>query len=127
MRLRRLAELGIGTKEDKGSREWFAKLNTMGFNYKPRTFWKDGECGYEADGYDETLHIWYEYDTPYHRTPKQRQKDNIRQNNIIQYFKDIGKPLRHFIRAHADENGKVLCETYINKLQTNNEISMSFI
>jgi hypothetical protein len=114
LRLKRLVELGIPVNEDRGAKEWFTKLNAQGFNYHPRVFLKETECGYVADGYDENLHIWYEYDTPYHRKLSQKQKDLVRQQNIIRHFKGVGHPLRHFIRAHADESGKVLCETYIN-------------
>jgi hypothetical protein len=110
--LNRLRDAGIGVYEDKGAREWFDKLNEKEFNYKPKRFF---DLGYDADGYDEKLHIWYEYDTPYHFTVHQKKKDLVRQENIINHFKSIGKPLRYFIRAQVNDENKVLCETYINK------------
>ncbi len=111
-KLKRLEELGIVPTEDKGAKEWFQKLNAKGFHYEPTVFM---DIGYRADGYDKERHIWYEYDTPYHLGIRAKKKDIVRQNNIINHFKNIGNPLRHFIRAQVNDEGKVLCETYINK------------
>jgi TusA-related sulfurtransferase len=110
IKLQRVANLGISTKEDKGAKEYFDKLNAQGFNYKPKRFW---DLGYDADGYDKEKHIWYEYDTPYHNHPHMKKKDLIRQTNIIEHFNSIGNPLKHFIRASADENGNVLSVTKV--------------
>ena len=65
------------------------------------------EIGYDADGYDEKLNSWSEYDTQYHKIPNRQNKDIIRQNNIIKYFESINKPLKQFIRVDATENDKI--------------------
>jgi hypothetical protein len=94
--LKRLKKLGIGTKVDEGSREWFKKYNKENnTNYRPRRFL---DVGYDADGYDEKLHSWIEYDSLYHRYTSQQKEDLIRQNNIIEYYKSIGRPLNKFLR-----------------------------
>ena len=108
-----LKKLGIPGCFDQGSKEWFKHLNDIGFSYKEGWYCK--ELGYFADGYDKINHIWYEFDTPSHRFPYIKNKDIIRQNNIINHFQSTGNPLKHFIRAFADNDGKVLYETYIHK------------
>lgn len=104
-KLKKVEVLGIPTKEDIGSREFFKMINAGGFNLKPKRFWN---IGYDADGYDEEKHIWVEFDTPYHKAPYQQKKDLIRQQNIIKYFEEIGNPIKEFIRIKADECGNVL-------------------
>ena len=104
-KLRRFEKLGIQAGEDKGAKEWFDKYNKENnTNYKPKRFM---EIGYDADGYDEKLHSWIEYDTQYHKIPNRQNKDIIRQNNIIKYFESINKPLKQFIRVDATENDKI--------------------
>ena len=71
------------------------------------------DIGYVVDGYDPYQNIVCEFDTPYHDKPCEQRKDLIRQTNIINYFVRIGKPLKHFIRARADENGKVLSQQMV--------------
>jgi len=105
--LKRLTELQIPPHEDRGSREYFQSLNEKGFNFKSKTFF---ELGYVADGYDENNHIWVEFDTPYHRFPTQKEKDIIRQQNIIEHFEQIKHPLKQFIRVSANKTGCVLNE-----------------
>lgn len=104
-KLKKVEILGISTKEDIGSKEFFGQVNSIGFDFKPKRFWN---IGYDADGYDESKHIWCEFDTPYHKSPYQQKKDLIRQQNIIKYFELLGKPLTGFIRIKADKNGNVL-------------------
>lgn len=98
-KLKRMEDLGIGGCEDKGAKEYLQWLN-MYYDYKfePKVFM---DIGYRADGYDEQKHTWLEYDTKYHSGLKQRNADEIRQNNIIQYFKNIGRPLNAFYRVNA--------------------------
>ena len=103
--LKRLNKLGIGTKIDRGSREWFRKYNKENkTNYRPRRFL---DIGYDADGYDKKLHSWIEYDSLYHRMPSQHKEDIIRQNNIMNYYKSIGKPLNKFIRVITWNNNEI--------------------
>lgn len=104
-KLKKVEMLGISPKEDIGSREFFSRMNSLGFDFKPKRFWN---MGYDADGYDENKHIWCEFDTPYHKSPYQQKKDLIRQQNIIKHFESSGKPLTGFVRAKADKNGNVL-------------------
>ena len=40
-------------------------------------------AGYSLDGYDKENNIVFEYDEPYHNKPKQKKKDLVRQQNII--------------------------------------------
>jgi hypothetical protein len=68
----------------------------MGYKFQAKIF---NDIGYIADGYDSEKHIWMEYDTVYHGLRKQKEKDLIRQNRIIQYFELIGKPLNQFVRV----------------------------
>ena len=108
----RFEALGIRPCTDKGSTGWFKKLNDNGFCYEEGYYFKD--LGYYADGYDQKHHIWYEYDTPYHNRKNVKKRDLSRQTTIIEHFKLVGNPLRCFIRASVDSQGKVLSETYVN-------------
>ncbi len=104
--LKRIEKLGIVPSEDKGAREWFCKYNKENnTNFKSKTFW---ERGYRADGYDENLHIWIEYDTYYHLRHYMKEKDLIRQNNIIKYFENIGNPLNEFKRVITWNNNEII-------------------
>lgn len=104
--LKRMERLGIMPWEDKGAREWFEKYNKeTNSNFQPKRF---NEMGYFADGYDEEKHIWIEYDTKYHSLPYRKDKDLIRQTNIIEHFKKINKPLSKFIRVLAYNNHYVI-------------------
>jgi len=103
-KLRRFERLGIQAGEDKGAKKWFDEYNEKNHtNYKPKRFM---EIGYDADGYDEKLHTWIEYDTLYHRLPQRQEKDLTRQNNIIRHFELVGKPLNKFSRIITWENNK---------------------
>jgi hypothetical protein len=44
-------------------------------------------CGYFLDGYDKDRNIVVEYDEIAHEKPSTKKKDEIRQNNIINYLK----------------------------------------
>ena len=108
--LKRIGKLGIPLHIDKGAPQFFNELNKEGYNLRPKTFTK---IGYVADEYDKDKHIWWEYDTPYHLLSRQKKKDLIRQQNIIEYFEKIGNPLKSFIRTQVDKKGKVLCNKYV--------------
>lgn len=103
--LKRKETLGIPITEDKGANDFFIALNKQGFNFQPTRFIN---LGYEADGYDEENHLWYEYDTPYHNTLHQQRKDLIRQSNIIQYFQNINNPLNGFVRIKVNETRNII-------------------
>ena len=113
-KLKRIEKLGIPTGEDKGAKEFFQWINMYyGYNFKPKRFL---EIGYDADGYDQEKHIWIEYDTPYHNGTKQKEKDLIRQNNIIKYFEDKNIPLSEFIRVKDDEFESIKLEYVYRRL-----------
>lgn len=98
-KLKRKELLGIPMSMDEGGPELLSKINSHGFDFQPKRFM---ELGYEADGYGEKQHIWLEYDTPYHNYTRQKKKDMIRENNIIQYFISKGNPLTSFVRIKYD-------------------------
>lgn len=104
-KLKRFEELGISACEDKNSNKFFEKINKNGYEFNSTVFM---DIGYVADGYDKNKHIWIEYDTPYHDKPKQKEKDLIRQNNIVQYFKNIKTPLKSFMRINVNKEGNIL-------------------
>lgn len=96
VKLKELESRGIPPGEDEGAREYIQQLNDqLGYNLIPKRFF---EIGYDADGYDSEKHVWFEYDTLYHKRVGQQQKDLIRQNNIINYFISINNPLKAFKR-----------------------------
>jgi uncharacterized protein YlaI len=104
-KLKRFEKLGIQAGEDVGAKEWFNNYNKeTNSNFKPKRFL---DIGYDADGYDEDKHIWVEYDTKYHLRKDQREKDKIRQDNIINHFKKITHPLNKFLRVDSTQNYKI--------------------
>lgn len=106
--LLRLEKDGIPLNEDRGARRFFEDWNkTHDSNFKPKTFW---QLGYVADGYDPILHEWIEFDPPHHYyvNGELKDKDKKRQGRIIQYFEQIGNPLKKFIRVKATKQGSVL-------------------
>ncbi len=110
--LERLEKKGIPPSVDVGAPEYFQYQNESGYSFIEDFKLKD--IGYVVDGYDAIQHIVCEFDPPHHfNRPSKQKKDLIRQTNIIDYFNSIGKPLKHFIRARADKNGKVLSQTTV--------------
>lgn len=98
--LNHLEKHGIFGYEDKGAKEYFKYQNQQGYNFIQNYSLKD--LGYVVDGYDPIQHIICEYDTPYHNRVGQKIKDKERQENIINYFNSIGKPLNNFIRVNSE-------------------------
>jgi len=45
------------------------------------------ELGYWLDGYDKENNVVYEFDEKYHDNQKQKQKDMVRQQDIINHLK----------------------------------------
>ena len=101
-----LQRLNIGTRDDEGAKEWFDKYNKKCKTHFQQN-WYCESLGYYADGYDKEKHIWCEYDNKYHKQLKWKNKDLIRQNNIIKYFESIGNPLKQFIRILGYDNEKI--------------------
>jgi len=101
----RILSLGYAPGIDKGATEYFNQLNKMGYNIVHPNVYVD-TLGYFVDGYDPIRHIVFEFDTPIHLRPNSIKKDLIRQNNIINYYKIIGKPLKGFIRINETGMGE---------------------
>jgi hypothetical protein len=66
--------------------------------------------GYFPDGYDKDRNTIIEIDEPYHENPIQKEKDVIRQKNLIEHLKC------DFIRIKVDDNYNIL-DTIIFKYQ----------
>jgi hypothetical protein len=101
--LERFNKLGIASCVDEGAAEWFGNLIRDG--HKIIQNFQLSEIGYVVDGYDPEKHVIIEYDTPYHFTLKQRNKDAVRQRNIIRYYEAKNNPLNMFVRVRASKDG----------------------
>jgi hypothetical protein len=91
---------------DKGATEFFNNLNqNQSFHIQhPNVYFP--ELGYFADGYDPVLHVWFEYDTKFHLLPQVEERDLSRQQEIIEHFQQIGKPLKAFYRINGTGRGE---------------------
>lgn len=106
--LKKRLDEGIPLNEDRGAKKFFAEWNqNNNAQFIPVAF---REIGYIADGYEQSQHIWIEFDPPHHYYVDEVLKPNdvIRQKNIIGYFESIGNPLKRFIRVQSDKRGNVL-------------------
>ena len=108
--LKRMEKLKIPACIDNGATDYFSLINSHGFNFRSKVFM---DIGYISDGYDENEHVWIEFDTPYHKDAYQQQKDKVRQENIIDYFENLNRPLKGFVRVKSDKNGNVLETKYM--------------
>jgi len=99
--INRLNRLGLKSEnKDFGADNFFKKINEVGlYNFQQEYYIKD--LGYWVDGFDEKNRIILEYDTKYHKKPSQKIRDEIRQNNIMNYFDKIGNPISFFVRVDA--------------------------
>jgi len=115
--IERLKRLGIKSEnKDFGSDEFFKSLNNIGIcNFQQEYYIK--ELGYIVDGFDEKHRIILEYDTSYHKRPGQKIKDEIRQNNILNYFDKIGIPISYFVRV--DTSNKKPDAFYVHRIILN--------
>ena len=89
---------------DDGAKEYFDNMNLFNNFHIIHPNYKLGELGYFLDGYDPILHAVFEYDSPHHI--RKQQKDLTRQNEIINYFIQIGNPLNHFFRINRTGRGE---------------------
>jgi hypothetical protein len=71
------------TTMDNGQLELLKKWDSMGFNFEPNYKLHTNDFLYFIDGYDKEHNVVMEYDSKYHRRKDIREKDLIRQNNII--------------------------------------------
>ena len=70
-------------KCDKNQPHLIDKWNRLGFNFKINFQIVCDSNIYYLDGYDEEKNVILEIDSKYHKKPTQKEKDLIRQNNII--------------------------------------------
>lgn len=73
----------INTRMDRGQLELLNKWNKLGFDFKPNYQLKIDSDLFYIDGYDKEKNVVLEYDTKYHNYQKQKEKDLIRQDKII--------------------------------------------
>jgi len=73
----------INVRTDIGQTELIEKWNRLGFNFELNFQLKTDNFLYYLDGYDKEKNVILEYDGQYHKKPNQKQKDLIRQKNII--------------------------------------------
>jgi hypothetical protein len=75
------------TKCDKGQLELLDKWNKLGFNFIPNYQIKTSQDLFYVDGYDKKRSVVLECDSKYHKLHKQKQKDLVRQQKIINILK----------------------------------------
>lgn len=77
----------FGKAVDNGQIEMINKWNKLGFNFIVNYKLHTDDFLYFLDGYDEEKSIVLEYDSKYHGTIGQKEKDLIRQEKIINILK----------------------------------------
>jgi hypothetical protein len=78
----------LGKSVDKGQLELLDKWKLLGFNFQPNYQIHTDDFLCYLDGYDKEKNVVLEYDTKYHSSIGQKEKDLVRQQKII----DILKP-----------------------------------
>ncbi len=73
----------LKVKTDNGQLELLKKWNGLGFNFEPNFQIKTNKNLFYVDGYDSKNGVVMEYDTQYHKKLSQKNKDLIRQQEII--------------------------------------------
>jgi hypothetical protein len=88
-RIKRIKFLGTSAPFNPNACKYIDRINEeRGWNLKHAL--NGGEetvSGYFLDGYDVERNIVFEYDEPYHHQKKRKEKDEIRQRNIISRLK----------------------------------------
>jgi very-short-patch-repair endonuclease len=77
----------LGRAVDIGQSELIEKWNRLGFNLLLNYQLKTDQDLFYIDGYDKEKNVVLEYDSKYHNTPFQKQKDLVRQEKIIGILK----------------------------------------
>lgn len=78
----------VKVRTDKGQLELLNKWKLLGFRFEPNYQIKGEDFLYYVDGYDPIHNVALEYDSEYHyRKPSIKEKDEIRQQNIINVLK----------------------------------------
>jgi very-short-patch-repair endonuclease len=99
----------LKVRTDIGQLEYINNLNRQGFNFEPNYQLQTIDHLYYVDGYDKNKHVVLEYDNKYHITSRQKEKDFVRQQNIIKHFEKVGHPLNSFLRVLAyNNNNKIV-------------------
>jgi hypothetical protein len=92
----------LGRKTDKGQLELLDKWNRLGFEFEPNyPLITEGDLFF-IDGYDKKHNVVMEYDGVYHNSPRQRKKDLIRQQKVI----DVLRPKKFWRYNVADKQCK---------------------
>jgi very-short-patch-repair endonuclease len=89
----------LKVRSDIGQLELLGKWNKLGFKFEPNYQLKTDNFLYYLDGYDKEKNVVLEYDGKYHNSSNQKQKDLIRQQNIL----DTLNP-RRFWRYNKKDN-----------------------
>lgn len=77
----------LGRAVDIGQSELLKKWNNLGFNFEINYQIKTDRDLFYLDGYDKEKNVVFEYDSKYHNSPSQKQKDLVRQQKIIEILK----------------------------------------
>lgn len=77
----------IRVRTDIGQIELLDKWNRLGFSFQPNYQIRTSDGLFYIDGYDSINNIVLEYDGKYHRKLGQKEKDEMRQQKIIQTLK----------------------------------------
>ena len=86
----------LNVRTDKGQLDLLNKWNLLGFQFHPNYQVRTETDLFYVDGYDPIRNVILEYDGKYHHKPGQKEKDEIRQQKIL----DTLKP-RRFWRYDA--------------------------
>ena len=86
----------LNVRTDKGQLDLLNKWNLLGFQFQPNYQVRTETDLFYVDGYDPIRNVILEYDGKYHHKPGQKEKDELRQQKIL----DALKP-RRFWRYDA--------------------------
>jgi very-short-patch-repair endonuclease len=74
----------LGKSFDRGQIELLNKWNSMGFEFEPNYQIHTDEFLCYIDGYDKKNNVVIEYDGKYHTSLRQKERDLVRQNKIVE-------------------------------------------
>ena len=73
-------------KTDNGQLELINELNQKGFHFQPNYPLKTHTDLFYLDGYDSIHNVVLEYDSAYHKSIGQQEKDKVRERKIIDFL-----------------------------------------
>ena len=99
----------LGKSVDRGQMKLLEKWNKLGFNFDPNYQVYDDTNLFYIDGYDKNKNVVLEYDSKYHLKSKQKEKDLVRQNKIINILKpkkfwrydEVNKQFRNVLEGNS--------------------------